>query len=282
MTLQSMTGYGMGVAGNIKAEARSFNHKYLDIQIKLPSFLYSYENEIRKLIKSRFQRGHIEVSVTKSAADTVRIKMNKPLATEYYNALASLKDELALKGEIDINVLASYRDIFCPEEEENAEELNNAVETALRELEKMRIEEGKNLAEDINGRLLGLENYTNDVENRRNEIIDGTKQRLHERLKEFLNDITMDEARLIQEAAVLIERSDITEEIVRVRSHLKHAVEVLKSNDIIGRKMDFLVQELRREVNTIGSKTTDVEIVNNVINMKHEIEKIKEQIQNLQ
>lgn len=277
-----MTGYGRGVAGNIKVEARSLNHKNLDIQIKLPSFLFSYENEIRKLIKSRFQRGHIEISITKPESDIVKIKINKPLAMEYYNALVSIKDELSLQGDIDINVLASYRDIFCLEEEAKIDELNKAVETALSELEKMRIEEGRNLVDDISVRIQLLSRYINDIEERRNAIITDTKQRLYERLKEFLGDITIDESRLIQEAAILIERADITEEIVRIKSHLNHAVEVLKSGDTIGKKMDFLVQELRREINTTGSKTNDVEIVNNVIDMKHEIEKIKEQIQNLQ
>ena len=282
MIPQSMTGYGRGVSGNIKVEARSFNHKNLDIQIKLPPFLYPYENEIRKLIKSRFQRGHIEISITKSEAETVKIQINKPLAMEYYNALISIKDELSLKGDIDINVLASYRDIFCLKEEARTEELEEAVGTALLELEKMRIEEGRNLVDDIAVRIQLLDKSINDIENRRNEIIDDTKQRLYERLKEFLGDITIDESRLIQEAAILIERADITEEIVRIKSHLNHTVEVLRSGDTIGKKMDFLVQELRREVNTVGSKTNDVEIVNNVIDMKHEIEKIKEQIQNLQ
>jgi len=282
MNPQSMTGYGRGIAGNIKVEARSINHKNLDIQIKLPSFLHHYENEIRKLVKSRFQRGHIEISFTKPESDIVKIKINKPLAMEYYNALVSIKNELSLQGDIDINVLASYRDIFCLEEEAKMDELNGAVEAALRDLEKMRIEEGRNLVDDIAVRIQILSRYMNDIEKRRNEIIVDTKQRLYERLKEFLGDIIIDESRLIQEAAILIERSDITEEIVRVKSHLNYAMEVLGSGDTIGKKMDFIVQELRREINTAGSKTNDVEIVNNVIEMKHEIEKIKEQIQNLQ
>ena len=277
-----MTGYGRGIAGSIKVEVRSFNHKNLDIQIKLPSFLYPYENEIRKLVKSRFQRGHIEVSVTKPEADIVKIKINKPLAMEYYNALVAIKNELSLQGDININVLASYRDIFCLEEEAKIDELNGAVEAALSDLEKMRVEEGRHLVDDIAVRIRHLTGYINDIEKRRNEVIVDTKQRLQERLKEFLGDITVDESRLIQEAAILIERADITEEIVRVRSHLSRASEVLGSGDTIGKKMDFLVQELRREINTAGSKSSDVEIVNNVIEMKHEIEKIKEQIQNLQ
>ncbi|MBI5410326.1 MAG: YicC family protein [Nitrospirae bacterium] len=280
--LQSMTGYGRGVAGNIKVEARASNHKYLDIQIKLPSFLYAYENDVRKMVKTQFSRGHIELSITESEAAAVQVKINKPLAKEYYNALASLKDELSIAGEIDIKVLASYRDIFCFEEEAKSGELQTAVEIALRELEKMRIEEGSSLIADINLRVRLLSKYLGDIEDRRNGIIADTKQRLCERLKEFLGGIMIDEARLIQEAAVLIERADITEEIVRLKSHLEHVEKTIISDIVVGKKLDFLVQELRREVNTIGSKSQDVEIANNIIEMKHEIEKIKEQVQNLQ
>jgi uncharacterized protein (TIGR00255 family) len=282
MQPQSMTGYGRGIAGTIKAEARSFNHKYLDIQIKLPPFLYHYDNDIRKLVKAKFDRGHIEISISRNDTETAHIAINKTLAREYYNALVSLKDELSLRGDIDINVLSSYRDIFRPQEEEKIEEMNEAVGLALQELEKMRIEEGRNLIDDIAGRIGLLTEYMNDIEGRRSRIIDDAKQRLLERLQEFLGNITMDESRLVQEAAILIERSDITEEIVRFRSHTGHIRDVLKTGDTIGRKLDFLVQELKREVNTIGSKTNDVEIANRVIELKHEIEKIREQIQNLQ
>lgn len=277
-----MTGYGRGTAGNIKVEARSFNHKYLDIQIKLPSFLYFYENDIRKQVKSRFSRGHIEISISRAEAEAVKIKINRPLAVEYYNALVSLKDELSLKGDIDINVLASYRDIFRPEEDARTEDMSEAVGKAMQELEEMRREEGRNLIEDVSNRMVLLNIYINNIEERRDSVITDTKQRLLERLKEFLDTITMDESRLVQEAAILIERSDITEEIVRFKSHIAHIGSVLKAGDVVGKKLDFLAQELRREANTIGSKTNDVEIANHVIELKHEIEKIKEQIQNLQ
>lgn len=282
MKPQSMTGYGRGITGTIKAEARSFNHKYLDIQIKLPSFLYYYDNDIRKLVRSKFTRGHIEISVSRNDTETAHIMINKTLAREYYNALTALKAELSLAGDIDINVLAAYREIFRPPEEEKTGEMKEAVEIALRELEKMRIEEGGNLIDDIAVRINLLTKYMDDIEERRHRITDDTKRKLLERLQEFLGNITMDESRLVQEAAILIERSDITEEIVRFRSHIGHIRNVLKTEDTIGRKLDFLAQELRREVNTIGSKTNDVGIANKVIELKHEIEKIKEQIQNLQ
>jgi len=284
MLPESMTGYGRGVVGAIKAEARSFNHKNLDIQIKLPSFFYQFENDMRKMVKEMFNRGHIEIYITKTEIDTVQIKINKSLARGYYNALMSLKDELSIAGDININVLASYRDIFCMEEEDaGTNELNEAVKLALEELKKMRVEEGKNLLEDVAARAQLLKKHTSQIEDIRNKTIADTKQKLHDRLKEFLADTSIDESRLVQEAAILIERADITEEIVRIKSHLGHMEEMLRSGgDTVGKKLDFLVQELRREVNTISSKTNDVEVTNNTIEMKHEIEKIKEQIQNLQ
>ena len=136
MKHQSMTGYGKGVAGSIKAEARSINHKHLDIQMKLPSFLYSFETEIRKLIKSKFERGHVEISISRAEADAHQIKINKTLAKEYYTALSDLKNELNLSGDIDIKTLASYRDIFSFEEETKSEELTQQLRPPCRNLRK--------------------------------------------------------------------------------------------------------------------------------------------------
>jgi len=277
-----MTGYGIGIAGNIKIEARSFNHKHLDIQVKMPHVLYYCENDIRKEVKAKFIRGHVEISVNRADTDIVRMKINKPLATEYYHALVSLKEELSLAGEIDVNVLASYRDIFRVEDESKLEDVNEALGIALQELESTRTEEGKNLVDDISARVRLLSKYINDIGEKRNRTIGETRQKLLDRLKEFLDNIVMDESRLVQEAAVLIERADITEEIVRFNSHIGHVENLLKTGDDVGKKLDFLVQELRREVNTIGSKTNDIEIAHYVIEIKHEIEKIKEQIQKLQ
>ncbi|KPJ99983.1 MAG: hypothetical protein AMK71_08840 [Nitrospira bacterium SG8_35_4] len=283
MQPQSMTGYGRGAVGNFKVEIRSSNHKNLDIQINVPYYLFSHEPEIRKQIKNRLNRGRIDVYVPRSEDGIVRMKVNKPLAREYYNALVSLKEELSIKDEIGIDVLASQRDIFLMDEPEiDTADLYKAVDAAMEELEKTRIEEGRNLILDIRDRIGLLKKYLASVESSRTDFMQGARQRLQERLEELLGNAPIDESRLIQETAILIDRSDITEEIVRAKSHIESFENTLISNDTVGKKLDFMVQELRREINTIGSKAQEIEIINSVVEMKHELEKIKEQIQNLQ
>jgi len=278
-----MTGYGRGAVGNFKVEIRSSNHKNLDIQINVPYYLFSHEPEIRKQIKNRLNRGRIDVYVPRSEDGIVRMKVNKPLAREYYNALVSLKEELSIKDEIGIDVLASQRDIFLMDEPEiDTADLYKAVDAAMEELEKTRIEEGRNLILDIRDRIGLLKKYLASVESSRTDFMQGARQRLQERLEELLGNAPIDESRLIQETAILIDRSDITEEIVRAKSHIESFENTLISNDTVGKKLDFMVQELRREINTIGSKAQEIEIINSVVEMKHELEKIKEQIQNLQ
>lgn len=278
-----MTGYGKGTSGNFKVEIRSSNHKNLDIHINIPYYLFSYEPEIKKIIKKTIDRGHIEILVPKQEMDNIKLKVNKSLAREYYNAFVSLRDELSLSDNIGIDMLASQRDIFILDEPEiDVSDFYKALEAALEELNRTRIEEGKNLIHDISERIILIAEYIANIEQQKAEFAASARGRLYERLKEFLGDIQIDEARLIQETAILIEKSDITEEIVRIKSHLKHFAEVLKSNDTIGKKLDFIIQELRREVNTIGSKAQYFEIANNVVEVKHELEKIREQVQNLQ
>ncbi len=280
-----MTGYGRGIAGDFKVEVRSSNHRNIDIQINIPSYLYCYEAEIRKLIKQRFHRGRIEVYVPRVVGDNVnfRLKLNKSLAREYYNALVSLKEELSLSDNIGIDVLASQKNIFLLDEPEiETAEFYDALKAALEELKRTRSEEGQYLVSDIQDRIQLLSKYTTSIENKRTEFISHAKKNLYERLKVLLDNTPIDDSRLIQETAILIERSDITEEIVRIKSHLRYIEELLKSGDANGKKMDFIAQELNREINTIGSKTPDVEIRTYVVEMKHELEKIREQVQNLQ
>jgi len=278
-----MTGYGRGAVGNFRVEIRSSNHKNLDIQINVPYYLFSHEPEIRKQIKKKLNRGRIDVYVPRSEDGIVRMKVNKPLAREYYDALVSLKDELSIKDEIGIDVLASQRDIFLMDESAiDTVDLYKAVDAAMEELERARIEEGGNLIHDIRERIGLLKKYLASVESSRKDFIQGARQRLQERLEELLGNVPIDESRLIQETAILIDRSDITEEIVRAKSHIESFENTLISNDTIGKKLDFMVQELRREINTIGAKAQEIEIINSVVEMKHELEKIKEQIQNLQ
>ncbi len=283
MKIQSMTGYGSGVAGNFRFEARSLNHRFLDVQVKIPSYLYFYEPEIRKLVKKRFQRGRIEILASKLEGKTAKLKINKSFAKELYNGLNSLKDELSIPGNVGIDVLASQRDIFSLEEPKiEITTFRNALNIALKELEKMRVAEGSNLVKDINRRRQTLEKQVNHIKSKRKKFIAASKTLLLEKLKDLLGNKSIDDARLVQEAAILIEKTDITEEIVRIKSHLSYMENTLKSGDSVGRKMDFLAQELHRELNTISSKTSNIEISTLVIEMKNELEKIREQVQNLQ
>ncbi len=278
-----MTGYGRGMAGGFRVEVRSSNHRNLDVRANVPQYLYCCVPEIRKLVKERFHRGHIEVFVPKSEGENIKLKINKPLAVEYYRALVSLKDELSISEDVGINVLAAQKDIFALEESEvEVSSFRSALEAALEELKKMRIEEGRSLVDDIAGRMQFLDNRIEFIENKRAEVVKNSRAMLSERLKALFDNVSIDDTRIVQEAAILVERSDITEEIVRIKSHLKHMEDVLKQGGIIGKKIDFLGQELHRELNTLGSKAGNTEISAVMIDMKHEIEKIREQTQNLQ
>ncbi|UCH81156.1 MAG: YicC family protein [Nitrospiraceae bacterium] len=283
MTAQSMTGYGRGTSGCFKIEIRSSNHKNIDININLPYYLFSHETEIRKIVKKKLNRGRIDVYVPKQDIEGIKLNVNRSLAREYYNALTSLKDELSINEEIGIQLLASQRDIFFMDEPEvNTDDLYQAVDLAIDDLMRSRSDEAKELMDDISERVHLFRTYLKAIEDQRQDFIRSSQNRLRDRIRELLDDKDVDDTRLVQEVAYLIEKSDITEEIVRIKSHLKHFEEVLRAGDTIGKKLDFLVQELRREINTISAKVQDAGISTKVVESKHELEKIKEQIQNLQ
>lgn len=281
--LQSMTGYGRGVVGNFRIEIRSSNHKNLDIQINMPPYLFSHELEVKKKTRQMFSRGRIDIYIPRYESENIKLKVNKTLAREYYNALDSLREELSIHDDIRIDILAMQRDIFLVDEPEIDEsEFYGALSMALRELQKSRVEEGIALISDISERINSLKKHISAIQGRRAEFVNNAKNKLSERLRELLENSPIDDVRLVQETAILVEKSDITEEIVRINSHIEKFEEILKSEDTVGKKLDFVVQELRREINTISSKAQDIEIINNVVEMKHELEKIKEQLHNLQ
>lgn len=273
----------MGEAGGLKVEVRSTNHKGLHIQVNLPSYLYYYEPEIRNLVKERFHRGYIEIFFSNQNIDGTKLKINKTLAKGYYEALVSLKHELSIPEEIGLNVLAQQRDIFTVEETEvDIPAFRQALEAALDDLKKMRLKEGKNLLHDIVSRIHSLDNSISQIEDNRMEFVTNARAVLAEKLKSLIGNILIDDSRLMQEVAILVERSDITEEIVRTKSHLKHMEDVFLKSDVVGKKAGFLVQEVHRELNTIGSKAPGIAISSLLVEMKYEVEKIREQIQNLQ
>ena len=273
----------MGEVDGIKVEARSTNHKGLHIQTNIPSYLYYYEPEVRKIVKEKFHRGYIEIFFSNLSVSGTKLKINKSLAREYYEALVSLKNELSISEEVGMNVLAQQKDIFIVEEAAvETPVLHQALEIALEELKKMRLIEGEQLWHDISSRIRSLNNDVVCIDDKRMEFITNAKAVIAERLKNLIGSMLIDDTRLMQEVAFLVDRSDITEEIVRIKSHLKHLEDVFLRGDVVGKKASFLVQELGREVNTIASKTPGVEISTLTVEMKYELEKIREQIQNLQ
>ena len=283
MKTQSMTGYGKGETDSFRVEIRSINHKNLDIKLSLPQYLYCHELDIKKEVRKRFPRGRIEVYVFKQEEGKRNLTLNMDVAREYFEALKSLKKELSIDGDISLNNIAAQRDIFLYEEEDiELPKLFDALGNALDELEKSRTDEGVVLVNDMSGRIEILNKCLSSIKSRRKEYIEGAKVRLYERLKEILKNTPVDETRLIQETAILIERSDITEEIVRAESHLIRIGELSVEGGAVGKKIDFFVQELRREVNTIGAKASDIDIIRQTVDMKNELEKIREQVQNIQ
>jgi uncharacterized protein (TIGR00255 family) len=278
-----MTGFGRGSAGGFKVDARSSNHKNLDLQFNLPPYLYPHEMEMKKRLRKRFSRGRIEIYVPRQEGEFVKLRVNMPLASEYYRALSELRDALSIGGEIGVDLIASQRDVILMDEAEiDVSDFMTAFDEALEELQRTRQEEGSNLIEDISGRLIHLDRHIEEIEKLSAGFAREAHQKLLQRINEMVADIEIDETRLIQEVAYLVERTDITEEVVRVKSHIKQFRSVIEKGGTVGKKLDFLVQELRREVNTIGSKAQDVRISSLVVEMKHELEKIREQIQNLQ
>jgi uncharacterized protein (TIGR00255 family) len=283
MHIESMTGYGSAERGDYRVELRSVNHKNLDINLNMPPYLYRLDPEIRKRVRKIFSRGRIDVYVSRSSGARRKIKVNKGLAKEYHRALLSLRKDLGIKDEINMGLIASNRDIFLSDDPGlRMDEFTKALDLALKKLKSSRAVEGKKLVADIKKRAQKVGRYLQKIRSRRKAFISRARADLQERLNDILRDMPVDETRLIQESAILAERSDITEEVVRIKSHLDYMRDILRTGNIVGKKLDFVIQELRREVNTIGSKSSDIDITVSVVEMKDELEKIREQVQNLQ
>ena len=289
----SMTGFGTGKAeGNnreITIELKTVNNRYLDINLRMPRALSVLEESLRKRIQQKIARGRVEVYISyqNNSQEQVSVSVNEPVAEAYYKALTALAGKFQLDMKPDLGVLADIDDIFIVEKPEEDEELLkellfSALDEALNAVIKMRKQEGSFLAEDLKQRSLRIENMVKQIEQRSSVVVEEYRQKLEQRLKEMLNNTELDEARFQAEVVYFADRSNITEEIVRIRSHLDQLCQTLESGGSIGRKLDFIVQELNRETNTIGSKSSDVIIANYVVEIKSELEKIREQVQNIE
>ncbi|RKD28060.1 YicC/YloC family endoribonuclease [Caminicella sporogenes] len=291
--ISSMTGYGRGESGNEQksfvVEIKSVNHRYNDIIVKASKKLSCFEEKIRSLIKSRLKRGRIEVYISfeQSKDEDVVINPNVGVVKQYYNALRIIKDELNLKDEVNLSLLTSFPEVFeIKNKEEDSESiwmiLEPAVKEALDMLIDMRKKEGIKLAEDIKCRSEKIYEVVKKIEEKSSFIVKEYKEKLYNRIKELLNEVEVDESRLALELAIYADKSNINEEIVRLYSHIQQLNSILNEDGAVGRKLDFLIQEMNREINTIGSKSSNIEISNYVIDVKSELEKIREQVQNIE
>jgi uncharacterized protein (TIGR00255 family) len=288
-----MTAFGRGEAGadgyRFIVELRTLNHRFCDIRIKLPRKYSGFEEEIKRRTSSQFSRGRIELSVlADEALDKVRhLTVDTELAKTYKRLLLILQKELELEEDLHLEALLNFRDIFVFQEDEESKEkawkvLEQALEQAVGDCLQMRRQEGAAIKSDLSGRLNQLEALTAEIEIRAPLVVLESRDRLHKRIQELLGETELDEVRLAQEVAFFAEKSDITEELVRLQSHIQQFRDLLETSGSRGRRLEFLLPEMHREVNTIGSKTNDLEIAQKVIQIKAELERLREQLQNVE
>ena len=291
--IHSMTGYGSakGSSGNmdIAVELKSVNNRYIDCTVRLPRGYIAVEEHLKNRIQKAVSRGKVEVFVTvdSSRADDVKISVNEPLADAYAVAYAELAAHTGLKNDLTAGMLARFPDIFTVEKRETdveavGRDIAVILDEALKDFNRMRLREGEKLHAALTGCLDRISALTSEVEARSPETVREYRIRLEQRLRDVLADRNVDETRLITEAAIFADRVAVAEETVRLHSHVSQFRSMLESAEPVGKKCDFLIQEMNREANTIGSKGNDAEMAKLVVELKSEIEKLREQIQNVE
>jgi len=291
--MRSMTGYGRGEEDNatkkFTIEIKSINHRYSEIVVKQPRQYMLLEDNIRRLVQKYIQRGRVEIyiKVEETGVKKPEIKVDKENAIAYYNSLKDLANYLEISPNINIHQLATLPEVIRLEEiEEDLDDIwavmENALTKALKQLSTMRETEGQSLKKDLEKRIIFLQELSGKISRRSPVVVEEYREKLKTRIKELLDETQFDENKFNQEVVYFAEKCSITEELVRLNSHYQQFNNSLNSDESIGRKLDFLVQELNRETNTIGSKANDLEISNLVVEMKSEIEKIREQVQNIE
>ena len=291
--VKSMTGYGRARetlnGRDITVEVRSVNNRYLDCTVKMPRAYIFAEDRMKARVQQAISRGKVDVFVTidASAADAAVVAVNEPLARGYYEALTRLKTMFSLPGEVTPEVLAKFPDVLAVTKAEEdveaiAADICAVLDDALAAYNDMRAVEGEKLAADVAGRVTTIETVVGKVEERSPQTVAAYRQRLEAKMQEVLQSTTIDESRILTEAAIFADKIAVDEETVRLRSHIAQLRAMLASDEPVGRKLDFLIQEVNRECNTIGSKCNDLTIAQDVVNMKAEVEKIREQVQNME
>jgi uncharacterized protein (TIGR00255 family) len=278
-----MTGFGSASNYDFTVEIRSLNHRFIDITTKMPPCLSKHEIPIRNSLKERFQRGRFDVFISMNTAKAIPFTINSERAAHIYSSLKEIQSSFSLPGEITIETLAGYHELLAEEEPVvDTDSFYAVLREAVANLETMRMREGALLIDEFNERIAVLQESTERIAALSADHTTRWREKIIERLKAIIEEDLLDTNRLLQEAAIMAEKLDISEEISRIKNHLTQFREILKNGNAIGKKLDFLLQEINREVNTISCKASDYAVSNLVVEMKTELEKIREQIQNIQ
>ncbi len=291
--IKSMTGFGrcevQEAERKITVEMKSVNHRYLDVNIKMPKKLNFFEAAIRNELKNYIQRGKVDIFITYEdfTESNVCVKYNKELASEYMQYLQKMAEDFGLDNDVRVSSLSRYPEVLTMEEQTIDEEalwqlLDKAIKGAAEGFVETRIKEGQNLRDDLIEKLNGMLAHVDFITERSPQIIAEYKQKLEDKVKDLLDDVKVDESRLLMEVTIFADKVCVDEELVRLRSHIETTRNTLVAGGSIGRKLDFIAQEMNREANTILSKSNDLEISNRAIELKTEIEKVREQIQNIE
>lgn len=289
--MKSMTGFGRSETetniGKIVVEARAENHRFLDINFQLPETIFAIEPALSQIVKKAIIRGKVRITVATEGVKNKLSTIDIELAKESHKVLEELKKELGIKEKTRLEHILMIKEFFSLEEKsklskEHYPKIEEAMGEAIKNLDEMRKSEGKKLEEDLKLRIQKAENLIEKIESKREDLIRGFSAKLRERMKEILEDIQIDETRLYQEAALLAERNDITEEIVRLKAHVSKFKDTMSKDGSIGRELDFLLQEMNRESGTISAKSKDAEVSHLILELRSEMERMREQVQNIE
>lgn len=291
--IKSMTGYGRHEAvldgKKILCEVKSVNHRFSDYSIKMPRHVLFIEDKVRRLASEYITRGKVDIYINIEYFETsdCDIILNEALAKSYLDALYKLRDTFSLKDDITVSSVSRYSEIFKSErksedEEKIWNEVSSVLTKALEAFSDMRSREGERIYSDLHSRVEYMQSIAKEIDERAPIVVEDYEKRLYDKIKETLGDRSIDDSRVLTEVAIFADKVAINEEIVRLASHFEEYYSILDGNEPAGRRLDFLIQEINREVNTIGSKANDIEIAKRVVELKGEIEKMREQIQNIE
>lgn len=291
--VKSMTGYGRAEdtlnGCTITVELRSVNNRYLDCNVRMPRLYLFAEETIKSRVQNTISRGKVDVFVTldSTGGEQVQVSVNQPLADGYYAALTQLAERYGLSKDISVSLLSRFPDVLLAEKteedvEQRAQDICSVLDRALADFDQMRTREGARLEADVLSRAARIEELVGKVEERSPQTVAEYRAKLEARMNEVLSNTQLDPARILTEAAIFADKVAVDEETVRLRSHIGQLRHMLEQGGATGRKLDFLIQEFNREANTIGSKCSDIDIARHVVDIKAEIEKIREQVQNIE